>query len=182
MSNMALQAAAAASSCSVNLPAAGSHASSSNRSFFSSLAFSSSSLNHDTASLQLSSLNHMHKENLSFTSQKLVNAVQGSSQAAAAAAALATAPSPASANRIASTMANLKMQGKVALIPYLTAGDPNLDTTAEAMRLLDTCGCDIIELGVPFSDPIADGPVIRVRIKIDSASVKSFVELHLLHS
>jgi hypothetical protein len=54
----------------------------------------------------------MHKENLSFTSQKLVNAVQGSSQAAAAAA-LATAPSPSSANRIASTMANLKMQGKV---------------------------------------------------------------------
>ncbi len=71
---------------------------------------------------------------------------------------------------------------QVALIPYLTAGDPNLDTTAEAMRLLDTCGCDIIELGVPYSDPIADGPVIRVRIKIDSASVKSFVELHLLHS
>ncbi|CAK9270451.1 unnamed protein product [Sphagnum jensenii] len=83
------------------------------------------------------------------------------SQSAAAAAALATASSPASANRIASTMANLKMQGKVALIPYLTAGDPNLDTTAEAMRLLDTCGCDIIELGVPYSDPIADGPVIR---------------------
>ncbi|CAK9220186.1 unnamed protein product [Sphagnum troendelagicum] len=160
MSNMALQAAAPASSCSVDLPAAGSHSSPSNRSFFSSLAFSSSSLNHNTASLQLSSLNHMHKENLSFTSQKLVNAVQGSTQAAAAAA-LATAPSPASANRIASTMANLKMQGKVALIPYLTAGDPNLDTTAEAMRLLDTCGCDIIELGVPYSDPIADGPVIR---------------------
>ncbi len=108
---MALQAVATASSCSVNLPAAGSHASSSNRSFFSSLAFSSSSLNHDTASLQLSSLNHMHKENLSFTSQKIVYAVQGSSQAAAAA--LVTAPSPASANRIASTMANLKMQGKV---------------------------------------------------------------------
>ncbi len=71
---------------------------------------------------------------------------------------------------------------QVALIPYLTAGDPNLDTTAEAMRLLDTCGCDIIELGVPYSDPIADGTVIRVRIKIDSASVKSFIELHLLHS
>jgi hypothetical protein len=109
---MALQAAAAASSCSFNLPAAGSHASSSNRSFFSSLAFSSSSFNHDTAPLQLSSLNHMHKENLSFTSQTLVNAAQGSSQAAAAGA-LATAPSPASANRIASTMANLKMQEKV---------------------------------------------------------------------
>ena len=52
---------------------------------------------------------------------------------------------------------------QVALIPYLTAGDPDLDTTAEAMRLLDACGADIIELGVPYSDPLADGPVIQAR-------------------
>jgi tryptophan synthase alpha chain len=51
---------------------------------------------------------------------------------------------------------------QVALIPYLTAGDPDLDTTAQAMRLLDACGADIIELGVPYSDPLADGPVIQV--------------------
>jgi hypothetical protein len=51
---------------------------------------------------------------------------------------------------------------QVALIPYLTAGDPDLDTTAEAMQVLDMCGCDIIELGVPYSDPLADGPVIQV--------------------
>ncbi|CAK9201864.1 unnamed protein product [Sphagnum troendelagicum] len=65
------------------------------------------------------------------------------------------------AHRIAYTMATLKVQGKVALIPYLTAGDPDLDTTAEAMQVLDMCGCDIIELGVPYSDPLADGPVIQ---------------------
>ena len=51
---------------------------------------------------------------------------------------------------------------KVALIPYITAGDPDLSTTAEALKVLDSCGCDIIELGVPYSDPLADGPVIQV--------------------
>lgn len=50
---------------------------------------------------------------------------------------------------------------QVALIPYLTAGDPSLDTTAEAMRVLDACGADIIEVGVPYTDPLADGPVIQ---------------------
>ena len=51
---------------------------------------------------------------------------------------------------------------KVALIPYITAGDPDLSTTAEALKVLSTCGSDIIELGVPYSDPLADGPVIQV--------------------
>uniref|UniRef100_J3LTQ4 Uncharacterized protein n=1 Tax=Oryza brachyantha TaxID=4533 RepID=J3LTQ4_ORYBR len=72
-------------------------------------------------------------------------------------------------------MSKLKDQGKVreaqcildgmdvqtAFIPYLTAGDPDMETTAEALRLLDACGADVIELGVPFSDPYADGPVIQ---------------------
>ncbi|KAJ0791297.1 putative lyase [Helianthus annuus] len=49
----------------------------------------------------------------------------------------------------------------VAFIPYITAGDPDLSTTAEALKVLDTCGSDIIELGVPYSDPLADGPVIQ---------------------
>ncbi|KAG2534580.1 hypothetical protein PVAP13_9NG070737 [Panicum virgatum] len=48
-----------------------------------------------------------------------------------------------------------------AFIPYITAGDPDLATTAEALRLLDACGADVIELGMPFSDPYADGPVIQ---------------------
>lgn len=51
---------------------------------------------------------------------------------------------------------------KVALIPFITAGDPDLATTAEVLKVLDSCGCDIIELGVPYSDPLADGPVIQV--------------------
>jgi tryptophan synthase alpha chain len=50
---------------------------------------------------------------------------------------------------------------KVALIPYITAGDPDLSTTVEALKVLDSCGSDIIELGVPYSDPLADGPVIQ---------------------
>lgn len=78
-----------------------------------------------------------------------------------AAAAAASATMAQSMTRIADTFAALKQQGKVALIPYITAGDPDMNTTAEAMRLLDACGVDIIELGVPYSDPLADGPVIQ---------------------
>lgn len=48
-----------------------------------------------------------------------------------------------------------------ALIPFITAGDPDLETTAEALRVLDRNGADMIELGVPYSDPLADGPVIQ---------------------
>jgi tryptophan synthase alpha chain len=48
-----------------------------------------------------------------------------------------------------------------ALIPFITAGDPDLETTAAALRILDHSGADIIELGVPYSDPLADGPVIQ---------------------
>ncbi|KAK9747696.1 hypothetical protein RND81_02G009300 [Saponaria officinalis] len=59
------------------------------------------------------------------------------------------------------TLNKLKRQKKVALIPYITAGDPDLSTTAEALKVLDSCGSDIIELGVPYSDPLADGPVIQ---------------------
>ncbi|KAM7257051.1 hypothetical protein ACFE04_012792 [Oxalis oulophora] len=62
---------------------------------------------------------------------------------------------------LAQTFSNLKQQGKVAFIPYITAGDPDLSTTAEALKVLDSCGSDIIELGVPYSDPLADGPVIQ---------------------
>lgn len=50
---------------------------------------------------------------------------------------------------------------QTAFIPYITAGDPDLATTAEALRILDTLGADVIEVGMPFSDPYADGPVIQ---------------------
>ncbi|CAM8994718.1 unnamed protein product [Rhodiola kirilowii] len=62
---------------------------------------------------------------------------------------------------LAETFTLLKEQGKVAFIPYITAGDPDLSTTAKALKVLDSCGSDIIELGVPYSDPLADGPVIQ---------------------
>ena len=55
----------------------------------------------------------------------------------------------------------LRARGQAALIPFITAGDPNLETTAKALRVLDQNGADMIELGVPYSDPLADGPVIQ---------------------
>ncbi|APB33976.1 tryptophan synthase subunit alpha [Gloeomargarita lithophora Alchichica-D10] len=55
----------------------------------------------------------------------------------------------------------LKSQSRCALIPFITAGDPDLRTTAQALQTLDQAGADIIELGVPYSDPLADGPVIQ---------------------
>ncbi|MDE2277239.1 MAG: tryptophan synthase subunit alpha [Burkholderiales bacterium] len=64
-------------------------------------------------------------------------------------------------SRIAATLAALKAQGRTALIPYVTAGDPCADGTPAIMQALADGGADIIELGVPFSDPMADGPVIQ---------------------
>ncbi|TVP60168.1 MAG: tryptophan synthase subunit alpha [Nodularia sp. (in: Bacteria)] len=55
----------------------------------------------------------------------------------------------------------LRDRQQCALIPFITAGDPDLTTTAEALRILDRNGADFIELGVPYSDPLADGPVIQ---------------------
>lgn len=56
---------------------------------------------------------------------------------------------------------SLKANSQCALIPFITAGDPDLQTTAEALLMLDKCGADLIELGVPYSDPLADGPTIQ---------------------
>lgn len=55
----------------------------------------------------------------------------------------------------------LRRNQECALIPFITAGDPDLATTAAALQILDRNGADIIELGVPYSDPLADGPVIQ---------------------
>lgn len=51
---------------------------------------------------------------------------------------------------------------QTAFIPFITAGDPDLETTSKALKILDSCGSDVIEVGVPYSDPLADGPVIQV--------------------
>ena len=64
-------------------------------------------------------------------------------------------------NRIAATFERLRAQGRKALIPYVTAGDPFADVTVDLMHGMAAAGADVIELGVPFSDPMADGPVIQ---------------------
>lgn len=65
-------------------------------------------------------------------------------------------------SRLQSVFADLKQVGQKALIPYITAGDPDLDVTLSLMLALVDSGADIIELGVPFSDPMADGPTIQL--------------------
>jgi tryptophan synthase alpha chain len=64
-------------------------------------------------------------------------------------------------SRIEKKFSELKKAGEAALIPFITAGDPDLQTTLEIMRALETGGADCIELGIPFSDPTADGPTIQ---------------------
>lgn len=64
-------------------------------------------------------------------------------------------------SRISETFRSLKNKNEKAFIPFITAGDPDLETTERLIPELEKAGADIIELGVPFSDPIADGPVIQ---------------------
>ena len=64
-------------------------------------------------------------------------------------------------NRIDQKLAQLTSNAKKALVPFITAGDPGLDYTADIMHALVSAGADMIELGVPFSDPMADGVVIQ---------------------
>jgi tryptophan synthase alpha chain len=64
-------------------------------------------------------------------------------------------------NRIEKTFNKLKAGKKKALVIYIMAGDPNLDTTERLVLELESAGADLIELGVPFSDPLADGPVLQ---------------------
>ncbi len=63
--------------------------------------------------------------------------------------------------RIAARFTDLSSRGRTALIPFVTAGDPDLATTVPLMHAMVAAGADLIELGVPFSDPMADGPVIQ---------------------
>jgi tryptophan synthase alpha chain len=64
-------------------------------------------------------------------------------------------------SRIANRFSELRAEGRTALIPYVTAGDPEPGITVALMHAMVQAGADIIELGVPFSDPMADGPVIQ---------------------
>ncbi|MHB8997361.1 MAG: tryptophan synthase subunit alpha [Armatimonadota bacterium] len=64
-------------------------------------------------------------------------------------------------SRIQEAFARAKAEDRGALMPYLTAGDPSLEKTVEILQALQRSGADLIELGIPYSDPLADGPVIQ---------------------
>ncbi len=66
---------------------------------------------------------------------------------------------PPAANRLDSCFASLKAQGRRAFVAYICAGDPTLDATVEIVKALEAAGVDVVELGLPFSDPLADGIV-----------------------
>lgn len=68
---------------------------------------------------------------------------------------------PANATRISRRFAELREAGQLGIVAYITAGDPTLDATLEFVPALADAGADVIELGVPFSDPLADGPTIQ---------------------
>jgi tryptophan synthase alpha chain len=65
-------------------------------------------------------------------------------------------------SRLAGRFQQLAQQGRKALIPYVVAGDPGLDVTVPLMHRMVSCGADVIELGVPFSDPMSEGPVLQL--------------------
>lgn len=64
-------------------------------------------------------------------------------------------------SRLQSTFARLTAEGRSGLVTYVTAGDPSLAQSAQVLRALDRGGADVLEVGVPFSEPLADGPVIQ---------------------
>ena len=78
-------------------------------------------------------------------------------------------------SRIAGVFSGLKDQGRQALIPFITAGDPQIAATVPLMHALVEAGADLIELGVPFSDPMADGPVIQ---RASERALAQHVSLH----
>ena len=64
-------------------------------------------------------------------------------------------------SRLAKKFAELKKEGRAAFIPFVSAGDPDMETSLAIVEALPACGADIIELGMPFSDPMADGPAVQ---------------------
>ncbi len=85
-------------------------------------------------------------------------------------------------SRIAARFKELQKRGGKAFIPYIMAGDPSLEKTREHLQILEECGADIVELGVPFSDPLADGPTIQaaadraIKAGVNLPSVLAFVK------
>lgn len=73
-----------------------------------------------------------------------------------------TTPAPTTTSRIAVRFAERAAEGRGVLVPYITAGFPEIETTVPLMTALAEAGADVIELGIPFSDPLADGPTIQM--------------------
>jgi tryptophan synthase alpha chain len=64
-------------------------------------------------------------------------------------------------SRLATRFAALKKEGRAAFVPFITAGDPDMETSFAILEKLPACGADVIELGMPFTDPMADGPTVQ---------------------
>jgi tryptophan synthase alpha chain len=64
-------------------------------------------------------------------------------------------------SRLAKRFAALKKEGRAAFVPFITAGDPDMETSFAILEQLPACGADVIELGMPFTDPMADGPAVQ---------------------
>lgn len=84
-------------------------------------------------------------------------------------------PSPTIASRISRRFAQLREAGEMGIVAYITAGDPSLAATLKFVQALAEAGADVIELGVPFSDPLADGPTIQ---RASERALKSGATLH----
>src|SRR5215469_6843931 len=82
---------------------------------------------------------------------------------------------PANPSRISKRFAELRESGELGIVAYLTAGDPTLDATLEFVLAVAEAGADVIELGVPFSDPLADGPTIQ---RASERALESGTTLH----
>ncbi|RKO66846.1 tryptophan synthase subunit alpha [Desulfofundulus salinus] len=83
-------------------------------------------------------------------------------------------------NRITQRFSALAQEGKKGLITYITAGDPDLDTTARLVETMIEAGADLVEVGIPFSDPVADGPVIQqasARALANGVRVKDIIRM-----
>lgn len=83
-------------------------------------------------------------------------------------------------SRLKTRFETLKAAGRTALIPFVTAGDPHPDATVEYMHALVEAGADVLELGVPFTDPMADGPVIQAaceRALVHGTSLRRVLEM-----
>jgi len=82
-------------------------------------------------------------------------------------------------NRLTSTLSNLKANNQKALVAYLVAGDPDMDSTLDLMHLFVESGVDVIEIGVPFTDPIAEGPTIQ---RAHDRALKNNISLKMILS